>query len=311
MYNPQYKNNNYSNVMDKINTKDEIDLIGLLKNVWENKWIIVSTTSFFSIVAVIYSLSLPNIYESKALLSPVDEDIGSSQSAGNVAGLANLAGINISSASSSNTLKAIKKAQTISFFKENILPNIFLADLMAIESWDSKTNTILYDSDKFDIESQSFMIEPSVQKSYKEFKDIFKLSHDFNTGFVTVSIKHQSPHISQQWTNLVVNQINEFFRINDKREAQAAMDFLNAQMAQTSFNEIKLVIAQLLKNRMQQLTLIEANDFYIFSYLDPPMVMEEKIEPNRVSLSILGAIFGGLLGILYVIIREFFRIKKD
>ena len=305
------KNNNYSNVVDKTNTIEEINLIGLLKNVWENKWIIGATTTFFSLVAVIYSLSLPNIYESKALLSPVDEDISASQSAGNVAGLANLAGINISSASNSNSLKAIKKAQTISFFKENILPNIFLPDLMAVESWDSKTNTISYDSDKFDIVSQSFMSEPSVQKSYKEFTDIFQLSQDFNTGFVTVSIKHQSPYVSQQWTNLVVNQINEFFRINDKREAQAAMDFLNAQMAQTSYNEIKLVIAQLLKNRMQQLTLIEANDFYIFSYLDPPMVMEEKIEPNRASLSILGAIFGGLLGILYVIMREFFRNKKD
>ena len=89
------------------------------------------------------------------------------------------------------------------------------------------------------------------------------------------------------------------------------MDFLNAQMAQTSYNEIKLVIAQLLKNRMQQLALIEANDFYIFSYLDPPMVMEEKIEPNRASIFILGAIFGGMLGILYVIIREFFSTKKD
>ncbi|MDC0406565.1 Wzz/FepE/Etk N-terminal domain-containing protein [Gammaproteobacteria bacterium] len=305
------RNNNYSNVMDKSNTKEEIDLIGLLKNVWDNKRIIVATTTFFSIVAVIYSLSLPNIYESKALLSPINQDIGSSKPAGNVAGLASLAGIDISSASNSNSLKAISKAQTISFFKDNILPNIFLPDLMAVKSWDPETNTISYHSNKFDSESQSFISEPSVQKSYKKFKDIFQLSQDYDTGFVTVSIKHQSPYISQQWTNLVVNQINEFFRINDKREAQAAMDFLNVQMAQTSFNEIKLVIAQLLKNRMQQLTLIEANDFYIFSYLDPPMVMEEKIEPNRASLSILGAIFGALLSILFVISREFFITKKD
>tara|TARA_B100000927_G_scaffold274120_1_gene253083 strand:- start:27 stop:947 length:921 start_codon:yes stop_codon:yes gene_type:complete len=305
------KDNNYSDVIEENNSKEEIDLVGLLKLIWESKKIIIATTTIFSIVAVIYSLSLQNIYESKALLSPVDEDIGSSQSAGNISGLANLAGINISNASNSNSLKALKKAQTISFFKDNILPNIFLPDLMAVKSWDSETNTISYDPDKFDIESQSFIKEPSVQKSFKEFKDIFQLSQDYSTGFVTVSIKHQSPYISRQWTNLVVNQINEFFRINDKREAQAAMDFLNAQMAQTSYNEIKLVIAQLLKNRMQQLTLIEANDFYIFSYLDPPMVMEEKIEPDRRSIAILGAIFGVLLGILYVIIREFFITNKD
>lgn len=295
----------------KNNIKEEIDLVGLLKLIWESKRIIIATTATFSILAIIYSLSLPNIYESKALLSPVNEDIGSNQPMGNVTGLATLAGINISNATNSNSLKAIEKAETISFFKDNILPNIFLPDLMAIKSWDSETNTIYYDSDNFDNKTQSFIKTPSAQESYKEFKDIFQLSQDYDTGFVTVSIKHQSPFISQQWTDLVVNQINEFFRINDKREAQAAMDFLNAQMAQTSYNEIKLVIAQLLKNRMQQLTLIEANDFYIFSYLDPPMVMEEKIEPNRTSITILGAIFGVMIGILYVIIREFFSTKKD
>ena len=295
----------------KNNTKEEIDIVGLLKLIWEGKKIIIAATTVFSIVAVIYSFTLPNIYESKALLSPVNEDIGSNQSMGNVTGLANLAGINISNAANSNSLKAIEKAGTISFFKDNILPNIFLPNLMAVKSWDADTNTIFYDPDNFDNESQSFIKTPSAQESYKEFKDIFQLSQDYDTGFVTVSIKHQSPFISQQWTDLIVNQINEFFRINDKREAQAAMDFLNAQMAQTSYNEIKLVIAQLLKNRMQQLTLIEANDFYIFSYLDPPMVMEEKIEPNRASISILGAIIGGLLGILFVILREFFSTKKD
>ena len=260
----------------------------------------------------LYIVLVYQIYkESKALLSPVNEEIGSNQTMGNVAGLANLAGINISNATNSNSLKAIKKAKTISFFKDNILPNIFLPDLMAVKSWDAKTNTIFYDSDNFDNESQSFIKTPSAQESYKEFKDIFQLSQDYDTGFVTVSIKHQSPYISQEWTDLIVNQINEFFRINDKKEAQAAMDFLNTQMAQTSYNEIKLVIAQLLKNRMQQLTLIEANEFYIFSYLDPPMAMEETIEPNRASISILGAILGLMLGIIYVIMREFFSTKKD
>ena len=297
--------------MDKNNIEEEIDLVGLSKLIWESKKIIIASTTVFSIVAVIYSLSLPNIYESKALLSPVNEEIGSNQTMGNVAGLANLAGINISNATNSNSLKAIKKANTISFFKDNILPNIFLPDLMAVKSWDAKTNTIFYDSDNFDNESQSLSKTPSAQESYKEFKDIFQLSQDYDTGFVTVSIKHQSPYISQEWTDLIVNQINEFFRINDKKEAQAAMDFLNTQMAQTSYNEIKLVIAQLLKNRMQQLTLIEANEFYIFSYLDPPMAMEETVEPNRASISILGAILGLMLGIIYVIMREFFSTKKD
>ena len=89
------------------------------------------------------------------------------------------------------------------------------------------------------------------------------------------------------------------------------MDFLNAQIAKTSYTEINQVIAQLLQNKIQQLTLIEANESYVFSFLDPPMVMEQKTEPNRASICILGFILGGMLSILFVFVREFFSPIKN
>ena len=176
---------------------------------------------------------------------------------------------------------------------------------MAIKSWDAESNTIKYNEGLFNSEKQTWTEIPSPQESYKVFKRLLEFSKDFDTGFVSISIKHQSPYIAKEWTDLIVNQVNYFFRTEDKREAQAAMDFLNLQIAQTSFTEIKQVIAQLLQQKMQTLALIEANEFYVFSYIDPPMVMEEKSEPTRSSISILGAILGGMLGILFVIVRHY------
>ena len=49
--------NKHSNNFD-----DEIDLRELFYVLLEGKWIIVSLTAFVSIVGVIYSLLLPNIY---------------------------------------------------------------------------------------------------------------------------------------------------------------------------------------------------------------------------------------------------------
>ena len=289
---------------------DEIDLRKLLHVIWSGKWVIIALTTSLSIIAVLYSISLPNVYKSEALLSPVVSEVGSSGAMNNIGGLASLAGINLRTQSAGNSTKALKKLRTYSFYEDNILPNIFLPDLMAFKSWDSKNNKLLYDKNVYDHENQTWSKIPSPQKSYKNFQKILAFTQDYDTGFITISIRHESPYIAQEWTSLIVNQLNDFFRSNDKREAQAAMDFLNTQMAQTSYTEIKQVIAELLQNKMQQLTLIEASDFYVFSYLDPPKVMEEKIEPNRKSISILGAVLGGLLGILIVIIREFFSIKK-
>jgi LPS O-antigen subunit length determinant protein (WzzB/FepE family) len=179
-----------------------------------------------------------------------------------------------------------------------------------MKAWDADNNIIIYDENMFDQETQAWSQVPSLQKSHKMFLDITSLSQNKTTGFVTVSVKHRSPHIAKAWAELIVEQLNHFFRTKDKLEAQLAMDFLNIQMAQTRHTEIKQVIAKLIQQKMQQLTLIEANKFYVFSYLDPPLVMEEKIEPNRKSISILGAILGGLLGILILLIQQYLGCRK-
>ena len=297
--------NNNPIVNNNIISDDEIDLRQLLKVVWDGKIIIIAITTFFSIAAVIYSLSLPNIYQSKALLSPVGEQVSSNQSMNNLGGLASLAGIDISNQGGGNSVNAIEKLRTLSFYKDNILPNIFLPDLMAIKSWDADNNIINYNESLFNTEQQTWAEIPSPQESYKVFMSVLEFSKNFDTGFVSISVKHQSPHIAKEWTELIVNQLNDFFRAKDKREAQAAMDFLNLQIAQTSFTEIKQVIAQLLQQKMQTLTLIEANKLYVFSYLDPPVVMEEKSEPQRALICILYAVFGFMISIIIVFIKYY------
>ena len=39
--------------------------------------------------------------------------------------------------------------------------------------------------------------KPSPQESYKIFKNIFSISENLETGFVKISIDHQSPHIAK------------------------------------------------------------------------------------------------------------------
>ncbi len=55
---------------------DEIDLRELFKALWQGKWIIIVTTLLFSVAAVFYALSLPNVYKSEVTLAPVAEDAG-------------------------------------------------------------------------------------------------------------------------------------------------------------------------------------------------------------------------------------------
>ena len=73
-----------------------------------------------SVLVVIYSLSLPNIYQSRALLSPAVRN-GMSNSLGGMSSQASLAGVNLTTQSGqSNPVKAIEKLNTLSFLRKYV-----------------------------------------------------------------------------------------------------------------------------------------------------------------------------------------------
>jgi len=109
------------------------------------------------------------------------------------------------------------------------------------------------------------------------FLEHLSLSIDQKTSFLTLKVKHQSPYIAQEWAELIIDQINKFYRKKDKNEAEKAVNYLNSFMANASLTEIKQTIATLLQQETQKLTLIEANEYYVFEYIDPPAIMEKKI----------------------------------
>ena len=306
--------NNHTNDFD-----NEIDLRELFYVLFQGKWIIVSVTAFISIIGVIYSLSLPNIYTSKALLAPVNPASGISGALRSYSGLAGLAGISIpSGGNENNSVKAMQKLSSLSFFENNILKNIFLPNLMAVKSWNLETNTLIYDDSIFKMKSNTWVGDysnsrkkiPSAQESFKVFTSHLSLSENKNTGFITLSVKHQSPFIAKQWAELVVNEVNTFYRQKDKAQSEKAIIYLNQQILMTSFSEIKQVIAELLQEETQKLTLIEANQYYVFDYIDPPAVMDQKSEPKRSLICILSALLGGMLSIVLVLIKHYVFKKK-
>jgi hypothetical protein len=297
------------------NFNDEIDLRELFYALLEGKWIIVSLTAFVSIIGVIYSLSLPNIYQSNTMLVPVNPSSVVSGTLGSYSGLAGIAGISLpSGGDQGNSAKAIKKISSLSFFENSILPNIHLPDLMAVKSWNSKTNTLAFDETIFDTNNNTWVRDysppqqqaPSAQEGFTVFKTKhLSLSKDKISGFITLSIKHQSPFVAKQWVELVVNEVNAFYRQKDKLESEKAVSYLNQQISMTGLSEIKQVLAQLLQEETKKLTLIEANQYYVFDYIDPPAVMEKKSEPKRALICILSALLGGMLSILLVLIRHY------
>ena len=158
-----------SNKIDSFDT-GEINLFELFQVLLAGKWTIIFVTTFACVVVLIYCLALPNIYESRVLLVPNDSN-NQSGLAKNYGSLASIAGVSLPSNSNmSNSKKAIKKLTSLSFFESNILPNIFLPDLVAIDSWNSELNFINYDNEIYDQSKNVWVLDkkliPSAQESF-------------------------------------------------------------------------------------------------------------------------------------------------
>ena len=191
---------------------------------------------------------------------------------------------------------------------------------MALQSWDFRTNKVAYDKSIYDTNSKTWTRDysypqqqtPSAQESFKVFIDEhLLLSEDKKSGFITLSISHQSPFIAKQWVELIVNEVNSFYRQKDKLESEKAVTYLNQQISMTGLSEVKQVLAQLQKEEIKKLTLIEANKYYVFDYIDPAAVMEKKSEPRRSVICIIFSMLGGMLSILIVLVRHYFFNKKS
>ena len=106
---------------------DSIDLIDLLSTLWKEKIFIIKSTLFFTLIAIIYSLTLKNNFTASSIFYPHYQSNEISQGQG-LRGLAGLAGINLGGNDYSNNVPT------------NLYPNIISSPEFKIEILDSKVN---------------------------------------------------------------------------------------------------------------------------------------------------------------------------
>lgn len=304
--------NNENNI--SIETDDsKIDLFELLLFAWRKKIFIVSLTSIFILISIIYSLFLPNIYISSALLTTTEQNKSNLGMLSQYSSMASLAGISIPSNEDNKTLEAIERIKSFDFFNEVFLPSILLEDLMAVESWNPDDNSLQYKSKHYDSNAQKWvrnvsypkLTKPSAQEAFDEYEKIMTISK--NKSFIRVSIKHQSPHIAQKWTEMIVENINKLMAEEDKKRISQSIEFLNKQASKVNYEEVKQAISLLLQEQMKALMLAEASEDYIFKTVSSPIAPELKSEPKRSLIVILAALGGFILSLTIIFVVQYIK----
>lgn len=300
---------------------DEIDLRELFSAIWRGKWVVITSTVVFAVLSVAIALYLPNIYKSEVLLAPAEEQQqgGLAGLAGQFGGLASLAGINIGGGGSDKTTLALQVLQSREFIKTFIEKHDVLVPLMAAKGWNRDSNTLIWDTDVYDPDTQNwvrkvkapFKPKPSAQEAYKQFiKEILSTSQDKETGMVTVSISFYSPEIAHQWATWLVEDLNEVMRQRDMDEAKKSIKYLDEQISKTNLTDLRAMLYQLVEQQTKTLMFAEVREEYVFKTVDPAIAPETAAKPRRILLCVMGTLVGGMLGVMLILVFYFIRGKK-
>jgi len=277
---------------------DSIDIAHLWNTVWQSKWLIIAVSAAFAIATIAYALTLTHWYRSEVLLAPAEEQTMPSGIAGQLGSLAGIAGISMGGKGSVEALAILRSRDFTRAFIEDqqLLPVLFA------EEWDSENQRWLNeDAEKW----------PDIGDGVRYFgSNLRKISEDRETRLVTVAVEWTDPELAALWTELLIQRLNDYMRLRALDEAQANVEYLQAELVATSGVTMQQAVGRLLEREHQKLMLARGNGEFAFRVIDSAEVPESPVRPNRRLMVIVATIFGGMLSVFFVLARHFVRGRK-
>tara|TARA_B100000575_G_C23060188_1_gene610328 strand:+ start:58 stop:993 length:936 start_codon:yes stop_codon:yes gene_type:complete len=305
--------NNTNKDIDSNISSENIDINQIILKLWHGRNFILIITSVFSIVAVIYSLSLPNVYRSQALLAEANSNNSISSSLDQFSSLAGIAGISLPSSGEADEVEmGIAVIKSLDFFEGFATKYDIWIPLVASIGWDSMTNELLLDDDIYNKNEERWTQDkPSIQSFHGAFLERLNISRSKQTGFVQISIEHHSPYIASFWLESIIKEINEITRLEDMKVANASIEFLENEIEGTKLIEVRSSLNGLIQDQIQKRMVANATPEYLFKILASPFAPEKKYSPRRSLICIFGFLMGILVSFSYILFGNYLKKLKE
>ncbi|HEY3518713.1 MAG TPA: GNVR domain-containing protein [Gammaproteobacteria bacterium] len=255
------------------------------------KWILILCAATFTLIAIAIAYALPVKYRAEVLLKParVDSSLGQLGGAG---ALASLAGISLPIDDRSVEARALLESKEFSmeFVRdEQLLPVLFA------KQWDASAGQ-WRTSDAKKI--------PTELDAYRMLRNgVRTVSQDPQTRLVLLAIEWTDPELAASWANKMVALLNEKMRADAMARSRRNLDFLRTEYESTSVAPLRDAIARVMETELQTSMLSSVERDFAFRVIDPAIVPNRRVSPNRRLIAASGLLLGLALGTLIAIAR--------
>lgn len=283
----------------------------LISDLWEKKYLISASAFIFGLIAALYVLTLPNIYQSSMLLKISENESSNNSLLNQYGGLAAIAGFQLDQPADNKQL-VVAQIASKDFLNhllgfEKIKQNIF-----ASNGWDRDLNQIKYDEKIYDDENNvwvrepknGLLSEPDHIETFKKYNDMLQVSLSRDTGFISVSIEHHSPFFAKEFLDLILGEVNNVLKQKDILQTELAIDYLIKQLDESRNLEVEKAIGMIMEAQIKKNMLANISEYYILEPIDSAYLPVKKIKPFRSLICLIAAFLGAALATLYVLVRK-------
>lgn len=262
--------------------EEGIDLVVIWKVINGYKAFISICVLVCGAAAAAFAFTATPMYRAEAVISEAQNSSmgGGGAIAGQLGGLASLAGVTLGSGSSlSRDSHAILKSRDLA---QQFIERYALVDKLLV----------------------NVKAPHSLWKAVSRFrKDSLNVDEDRRTGTITISMYWRDPKEAAIWASDYIGLGNEVIRNRAAADAKRNVAYLSNQLQQTNSIEVQHAISNLIENETKTLMLAQGRAEFAFTTIDPAVPPEVSANPKKSLVIFIGLAVGMFAGLLMALAR--------
>src|SRR6266478_1563067 len=287
--------------------------------------VIATVTGIATLACLAVAVFTTSQYSATTILAPSTtptESGGLSTLAGQLGGLADIAGIDLSGRQ--NVDQTLVILQSDEFLERFVETEGVMQELFA-DQWDSANRRWREDHSLAARLGTSLRAlsgwltpdqpgtgtsSPDTWSALRRFKPLISVEKDKRTQIVTLSVRWKDPKVAAAWANTLVRHLNDEARMRAIREANDSLGYLADQLKHTQVLELRDTLFRLVEAEQKQAMIASTRQELALRVLAKAQVPRERISPKR-RLLIIGGLVGGLvIGIFLTMARLLLRVSE-
>ena len=321
---PEKENNSDDNVNYKseFSKEDEINLLEYWQVIWKRRKLIGYIVAATVVLTAVYSLTMTNIYQARAVITPVGAKDGSG--GGLAASLAQqfggLPGIAMPGSSAATEIVNLLKSNIL---REKVIAQHNLMPMLFSSQWDAKQQRWKASEDGFSLNPLAWVSsliklvtptagawkkQPGVPDTWDGIRQLNKLviiNYNMKENSITVTGDFRDPEIAAKLVEYFLEALTDHMSSEARRVALTNMKYLESQLGVTADPFIKQKIYNLIAQQIETSMMAEVKENFAFKITDPPKAPDLKIKPKRAQMVMIAFIMALFMGVFVAFFLEY------